>query len=469
MPYRQFLAITAEAPWLVSLAVPVRAVTEFSEYRINVGAPVRFEIPESALDTLGEAQGRGHVSVRAGPESRDSASERRRERAEHGYARTARWSGGRWEVVVPPLDSLRAHQWGASFDLSLDPAVEQHLRESFAELSALEEHLPAEWMGRRRIGLALDRAADLLRFDRVQGLSVGSTVKVSPGLTFTSLLVTGRFGLADMRPTATVTWRRDGPVGRFDLTAFREVAEAEPWTSGRSIGGSLNALFTAHDDADYYLATGGGIAYTWNYGPLRDLELSLGVEQHGSLDAEATSVVADAWGSGVFSPNPPVTEGVFGLAGAREHYRLGPVRVEHGVQALGSDSLFSVRGWTATRVGFSVLGRTGALGLVVGGSLGDSIPQMDFRLGGPETVRGYPYGTRRAPAFWSARLDLALTRPRVIVPVVFGDLGDTFEADPLVSAGGGLSFLGGLMRFNLAKGLHPSADWRFDLLFRALR
>jgi hypothetical protein len=57
----------------------------------------------------------------------------------------------------------------------------------------------------------------------------------------------------------------------------------------------------------------------------------------------------------------------------------------------------------------------------------------------------------------------------VIVPVVFGDLGDTFEADPLVSAGGGLSFLGGLMRFNLAKGLHPSADWRFDLLFRALR
>ena len=90
-------------------------------------------------------------------------------------------------------------------------------------------------------------------------------------------------------------------------------------------------------------------------------------------------------------------------------------------------------------------------------------------LGGPHTIRGFPYGVRRGTALWAAQLDVALTRSGLIAPVVFADAGDTFDADPLVGAGVGVSLLHGLVRFNLARAVHPTGDWRFDLLFRAPR
>jgi hemolysin activation/secretion protein len=94
---------------------------------------------------------------------------------------------------------------------------------------------------------------------------------------------------------------------------------------------------------------------------------------------------------------------------------------------------------------------------------------MYFRVGGPKTVRGYDYGARWGREFWSAQLDVALTRRGGFAPVAFVDVGDTFASDPMVGAGAGISLLNGLVRFNLAKGLRPRGGFRFDLLFRAPR
>jgi hemolysin activation/secretion protein len=105
--------------------------------------------------------------------------------------------------------------------------------------------------------------------------------------------------------------------------------------------------------------------------------------------------------------------------------------------------------------------------------VGDSIPQLDFRVGGPFTVRGYDYGYRRAAGGWAAQLDWALRRSGWLwTPVVFADVGDVYRGgrfDPLVGVGGGLSLLGGFIRLNAAWGLNPRTDFRFDLLFRAPR
>jgi hypothetical protein len=84
-------------------------------------------------------------------------------------------------------------------------------------------------------------------------------------------------------------------------------------------------------------------------------------------------------------------------------------------------------------------------------------------------VRGYPYGIRVGKEFWSAQLDYALFSRGFWTPVVFADVGDTFSNDPLVGVGAGVSLLGGLIRANLSKGVHPDGDFRFDLLFRAYR
>jgi hemolysin activation/secretion protein len=128
-----------------------------------------------------------------------------------------------------------------------------------------------------------------------------------------------------------------------------------------------------------------------------------------------------------------------------------------------------VRAWRAVGVPFTLLGRTGVLNLLAGVVRGDPFPQLAARVGGLRTVRGYTYGTRWGRELWAAQLDVALTRNPFVTPAAFVDAGHTFTGARLVGVGGGLSILGGLVRFNVAKGVSPGTDVRFDLLLRAPR
>jgi len=465
MPYRQVLAITAELDFLIRLAAPFRVITTFSDYRINSDAPLSFDAPS---DSAGDRRASRRYCPRCGADTRDRDAEA------VGYLRAGSWSGGRWEVVVPPADSLRRYAWADSLRLEEDDATAEHIRQSVAELARLEEGLPAGLLLRRRFGPAWEDMADLFRFNRVQGASVGLGVRLRPHVAFTTLLVSGRYGFADTRVTGSALLRRDAPGGLLEVRAFREAMEVEPWTGGLGIGNSLNAVFAAHDDADYYLAAWGArVGYTPYYGALGDVDLAISYERQRSMGTEAGSAVNDLLGgSGVMPPNPEVVEGDFvrGLISPRR--RLGAVDVRLGLEGLVGKPGSGVRGWVTAQIPFRVLERTGTLGLKSGYVLGDSLPQLRFRAGGPATVRGYGYGTRVGAGVWAAQLDLALTRSWLVAPVVFADVGDTFDRgsfDPLVGVGGGVSLLGGLVRFNGAVGLNPRSDFRFDLLFRAPR
>jgi hemolysin activation/secretion protein len=121
-------------------------------------------------------------------------------------------------------------------------------------------------------------------------------------------------------------------------------------------------------------------------------------------------------------------------------------------------------------VRFSLAGFGAGLTVRGGTSVGDTVSQMLFRVGGPETVRGYDYGTRAGRSVWAGQLDLALNRSGLVSPVVFADVGNTtFSGRPLSAVGGGISLFGGFVRFNLSKGLTPRTSLRFDLLFRTAR
>jgi hypothetical protein len=464
MPSRQALTILVEIDILIRGALPIRALTTFSEYAINIAAPLTFtELPDS---TLGDDSG----TMICGGERRRRCPTA--ERAEHGYSRTGTWENGRWEVAVPPLDSLAAYGWDTPLDLQLSADDETRIRNTMTDLSRLAEDLPSEWVGRRAFGLGWERLADLARFNRVQGFSLGLGVTARPGPAFTTVRASGRFGFADERVTGGVAWRRDGPGGAFEIGVHRSVLEAEPWTRGQSLGNTLNATFTGHDDADYYLALGGGVRYEPYGGPLEGVALSLSAERHRSMARTSGSPVSD-WlgGTGALAPNPPVAEGDFVRASLAPHRRIGRADLRLGVEALVGDSVGG-RGWVAMRIPFRVTGRRGALSVRSAYALGDTLPQLLFRVGGPATVRGYGYGTRVGRGGWAAQLDLALTRNWVIAPVVFADVGDTFDAarfEPLVGVGGGVSLLGGWFRLNGSVGVNPTTDFRVDLLFQAPR
>jgi hypothetical protein len=464
MPYRQVLDITAQVAFLIRLAAPFRVITTFEDYRVNQDAHIAFAVP---VDSLAGRRTSRRYCPRCGDDERDRHAE------DVGYLRTGTWSGGRWEMVVPPLDSLVAYPWTDTLHLEEDDATAEHIRQSVAELSRLQEELPPDLLGRRPFGLAWEELADLFRFNRVQGPSAGFGIRLRPRLAFTSLLLSGRYGFGDHRVTGSALLRRDAPGGLLEVRAFREAVESEPWTQGLGVGNSLNALFAAHDDADYYLSTGGTLLFTPYGGSYQDVEFRIGAEHQATMTTRASSGVNDLLGgTGVLPPNPSVVEGDFLRASVRTSRRFGWSTVAIGVEGLASDSLIGGRGWVSAQLPFRFVGRTGTFTVRTGYAVGDSIPQLQFRAGGPWTVRGYDYGVRRGAGVWSAQFDLALRQGWLWAPVVFADVGDTYRSgpfDPLVGVGSGISFFAGLIRLNAAWGVNPETGFRFDLLFRAPR
>ena len=242
--------------------------------------------------------------------------------------------------------------------------------------------------------------------------------------------------------------------------------------SGQSLGNSMNATFTGHDDADYYLALGGGLAWTPHRGSLAGWRLEASAERQRTMTTRSGSRLADWFaGSGVLAPNPPIVEGDW-MRGRLVRALGGVVQGTLGAELLtDGSSTTGGRGWMDLRVPFSLAHRTGKLTLRGGYAAGDTLPQLSFRLGGPWAGRGYGYGeggiTRH---LWAAQLDVGLKRSWLISPVIFGDVaGADFTARPLIGAGAGLSFFGGWLRLNVAKGLNPGRKVRFDLLFGAPR
>ncbi len=476
LPHRQLLALIVRIPWFANSTMPVRFVSNFTDYEVNTAPDFTFAVPidtavapptdEDADDRAGERSNK-RLRVAAGRASEHEGTNE--ERIRNGYFRVGLWGDGRWEMEVPPADTLWTYAWDTDFKVALDQDEESHFRESLVSLAKISEQLPAEWVGRSRYGLAWERFSDIVGFNRVQGPSLGLGYQLQPGPEFTTIHASARFGISDLRPTASVMWRRDGPGGRLDLSAYRAVHEAEPWTSGLGIGNSLNTAFTGHDDADYHLALGGGLSYQWNAGALRDIQLSAHVEGHRSMRTEVSGTLPSLFGATGMRPNPPVTDGTFLRTGVSRPIAIGPVSLHPGGELLVGDSVRASRVWSSLALPFAVVRRTGTLTLRAGAARGDNLAQLAFRLGGPYTVRGHPYGARFAREFWSAQLDVAVTRSQLWSPVVFVDVGDTFSSDPMVGAGAGMSLLNGLVRFNFSKGIRPSAAVRFDLAFRAPR
>lgn len=466
MPYRQFLGITAKIPIFLNLTIPARAVTTFSEYEVNVDPVLTFAIPEDELEEDGRARRQIRIKVGDRVGEREERRNKGDERRANGYYRASTWDGGRWEIDVPPADSLQAYEWDSEFQAELDADEQERLRDTFAELAKLEDELPSEWTGKRRFGLAWETAADIFRFNRVQGVSLGLGYEVKPRVAYTSLLASARFSFGDKRLTGSLTARRDGPYARIDLSGYRDVREVEPWTRGIGIGNSINALFVGHDDAEYFLATGGKLSVTWNDRWRQSMTLHVAVQREESM---ARVNPNNIWGTDILLPNRPVEEGTYLRYGLSRDDRIGGMSIKTGLELVTDMTQTAGWGWAGIEVPFTIARRTGRLVVRGGLTRGADLPQVLLRVGGPQTVRGYPYGVRLGKEFWSAQLDYALFSRGVWTPVVFADVGDTFSSDPLVGVGAGVSFLGGLIRANVSKGVHPDADFRFDLLFRAYR
>jgi hypothetical protein len=482
MPFRQLLQLTVEIPWFVNTKLPVRFVTSFEDYEVNRGTPPVFDAPPAENP---DAQNKQDVdaSQRGESETRCPGGLRDCDKRETGYYRVGNGErGGRWEVHYPPEDSLAHHVWPDALRLDLTADDEDRIARTIGELGELKEQLPATWVGRMTHGVAWESFADLFRFNRVQGVTIGAGYQIRPGPAFTTLMGRASFGLSDRRMTGSVTWRRDGPGSRVDISVQREVQDVEPWTSGLSFGNSMNAVFSAHDDADYLLALGGRVSVTsYGRGLLRNAQLELSLQSERNMVAVAGSGINDVLGGhGLLGANPSTTQGEFARFRITRGSRIAGVWFGQGVEAMAElrGGGEATRAWGDLQLPFRLLGTSVTVGGRAGYLVGDTLEQFSFRVGGPKTVRGFAYGRRRGLGFWSAQLDVALRDNALFAPVLWSDVGDVIrpvqtlsalDSGPLVAVGVGASIAHGLVRANLGKAVHPTEEIRFDLLFRAPR
>ena len=475
MPHRQVISGRVRIPVVSDVVIPFRAVTTFEEFEINTGRPIAFELP---LPATGDPD-----SLRAMREARrDSLRAERRGGAREGadglrsWSYADRWAGGRYELHRPSNDSLgRFDRWLDSLSLAADPLEVRRARESESELARLAETLPDSLTGLRAHGVAYERLTDAFRYDRVQGLSLGLGYRVRvPGVSFTGLYGTGRYGFSDDRVTGRLSLVRDAPDGRLVMSGYRDVMDVDPFAPAPGIGNTLNALFVAHDDGDYALAHGVSAGYETS---LRaGLELAVGARyerQAGVARAAASEVNDFLGGSGVFPPNAPMDDGRY-VGG---HVRLsgaGAFRWHATADVLGGEG--TATGRVHGEVRRSVGKRQGLTVRVKGGIATEpTLRQTAFRLGGLGTVRGHDYGVRRGQAFWAAQVDVT-PLPGRLRPVLFvdagqaGGAGSLFSGRVLAGAGVGLSLFGGLLRFDLSRAVSPDdATIRFDIVVQGAR
>lgn len=478
MPYRQVLAGRVRIPVLKDLVIPFQATTTFDEYQINGGGPIVFELP------LPDTTGLSRDSLRTLRRARMDSLQAERRGATDEAADSLRawdyadfWAGGRYELHRPPNVELERYRaWPDSLAMEADPADVRRRREAEAELAQLAEALPDSITGQSSRGVAFERLSDLLRYDRVQGLSFGLGYRVrAPGVSFANIYGTARYGLSDHRVTGRLSFVRDAPGGRLTVSGYRDVVEVDPFSAGRTVGNTLNALFVAHDNADYTLAEGGSVTFETSLHPGLDLAVSGRVERERSVRRRAESAINDALGGdGIFPLNPPVDEGTFAGGSARVAHSVG-VRWSLTADVLGGKPGTTGRLYGELRK--NVGERRGAT-LRLKGGVGTSrrLAQSAFRLGGLATVRGFDYGARAGQAFWAAQLDLAPFGGR-LRPVAFVDagqadrVGELFSGPALAGAGVGLSLFGGALRFDLSHPITPDtgAKVRFDIVVQAPR
>ena len=339
----------------------------------------------------------------------------------------------------------------------------------------LDMGMQSEWSPQKpqlRYGLG----EGMLRYNRVEGLSpaLGAVALLGRGYSADGQV---RIGTADLQPNAELGLTRSDGRRTLRLGAFRRLAVANDWGTPLGFGASVSSLLFARDEGFYYRSWGAELTATGLGNPR--MVWRAFAERHTEADVETDFSLAHLLNDVRFVPNI-VAERVT-LVGAEAR-----IVHSHGDDPRGFRVFTSLRGEsgagsvTYTRALADItLSRSllrnvdGALTLSTGGATSGTPVQRWFQLGGSQTIRGQSAGTMMGETFWMTRLELG-TGFIAARPVVFADVGWAGPSDrlrhpgrPASGVGVGASFMDGLIRFDVARGIFPRKGFRSDMYIEA--
>jgi len=438
----------------------------------------------AARDSAEEAAGDTSRAARLARDSAYTAARRRRREeqcaATGSYLATRRRYNNTLPVTVSvPCDTAalaRAPQLPKSiYDEGEELFGENELRALREEALTLDVQPPFDPQPPE-----LDYGAQYVRYNRVEGLSLGAALEQKLGAGYDARLV-GRLGLADLEPNAELSLMRSDGVRAFRISGYRRLAAANDWGDPLALGPSLSAFLFGRDEGFYYRTVGGEISGgTDRAAFLRsDVTWRLFAEHQSPAAVETQASLPKLFNGTRFLPNIDAARAnAFGIAARAVGTRgVDPrgLRLTTDLRAEAATGTFDYgRVLLDATVSRGLGARVDAALTLGAGTAGGDVPaQRMFYLGGSRTVRGQVAGAAVGEAFWLARAELAVGRP-VVRPALFADLGWAgarrdwaHPGRPLSGVGVGASILDGLIRFDVARGIHPREKWRADAYLEA--
>jgi hypothetical protein len=315
------------------------------------------------------------------------------------------------------------------------------------------------------------------RYNRIEGLSVAVKGDVDFGAfrTFGS----ARIGFADLKPNFELGVERPGENVTLTLGAYKRLNPMDPTARPFSLGASLSSLLWGRDEADYYRALGAELKAEPTGGSARWYTVRLFAQRESPATRETQASLRHLLNSSyVFRENIiAVRENEMGgELNLHFNHGLNPDGVRFGADlyshaATGTNDFG--RSALTLRTGFPLPGAFSGALEASGGATSSGAPiQHQWFLGGPASLRGYNVATLIGETFWRGRAEIGYGLPAVRI-VGFADAGwagDRHEfkkSKPLLSAGGGVSMLDGILRFDVARALKTPKGWAAYLYFDA--
>jgi len=385
-------------------------------------------------------------------------------------------------AVRVPCDESKLE---ASSDLPksiYDPGEELFGGKELDELKAQALSLSAQapFSVRLRSGMlpppTIEYGPSQMRYNRVEGFSLGASVEQQLGGGYSATAL-GRIGFADFQPNVDLTITRTNIAKSISLSGYNHLVSASDWGHPLSFSSSFAALMFGRDEGFYYRASGAELSGT------REASFGGGttVGWRAFVEDERTAFVKTnfAVNGADFPANLVADRGMYSGVGLNvEHsYGLDPTGLRLStnlrLEAAKGDSLYG-RGALDIIASHGLGPLATSLTLSGGSSVGGLPPQRFWYLGGLQTIRGQsPDTSQSGNAFWMTRAELGSIDTGVR-PTVFADLGWVGDRSklsqvgrPMSGVGVGFSFLDGLMRFDVARGIYPRKQFRVDLSLEA--
>lgn len=320
------------------------------------------------------------------------------------------------------------------------------------------------------------RGPGLVRFNRVEGLSVGARYGTRSGATFFG--ATARLGYGDETPNARVDLVREFRRITVTGSAYSELSAVDPSWNALGFENSVRGFLLGRDDGEYFRASGVAVTAGPRRSDARPWTVTLHGEAQRAVFRQITQSVGDWLGGSSLRAviRASAAEQLGATVRVSPWWGTDPHRAQAGLDLLvrgevGSHPLLQA---SATAAGILQLPASFRVATRLRGAVlrGDRIPQRQWYLGGARTLRGFPGSVISGSDLLLARVDV-VRRFGFGSLGVFGDGGWAGEGSPsldgaLFSTGAGLSILDGVVRLDVARAIRVPTGWSFQFYLDAV-